>query len=128
MDLPLSSQGSTLDEAVRKLTLLTPSGSNWPYAFVCFNGDTHHVSLPKEGHLSAMTDGMPSNILCGQIHQLEVPQLLHLEAQVVYPEELNGCLIPVIISLPKSLAHSMNVLNNEATYLQVDISHFMTEE
>ena len=70
----------TLDEGVRKLSLLASSGSNWSYAFVCFNGDAHHVPLPKEGHLSAITDGTPSNILCGWICQLEVCQLLHLEA------------------------------------------------
>ena len=93
-----------------------------------FNGDAHHIPLPKEGHLSAMTDRTPSNIPCRQICQLEVHQLLHLEAQVVYPEGLNGCLVLVITSLPKSLAHSTNVLDDEPTFLQVDLSQFSTEE
>ena len=77
---PPQSRVPTLDEAARKLALLTSSSSNWPYTFMHFNGDAHHVPLPKKGHLSVITDGTPSNIPCGQIHQLEVHQLLHLEA------------------------------------------------
>ena len=61
---PCQARVPTLDEAARRLTLLASSGSNWPYAFMHFNGDTCDVPLPKEGHLSAMTKGMPSNILC----------------------------------------------------------------
>ena len=93
-----------------------------------FNGDACHIPLPKEGHLSAMTEGMSSNIPCRRICQLEVHQLLHSEAQVVYPKGLNGCLVLLITSLPKSLSHSMNVLSDEPTFLQVDLSQFMTEE
>ena len=70
---------STIDNAVRKLTLLASARPNWPYMFVQFNGDTHHVPLPKEGHLSAMGEGTPSNIPCRRICQLEVCQLLHSE-------------------------------------------------
>ena len=125
---PYQARVPTLDEAARKLALLTSSGSNWPYAFMHFNGDASHMPLPKEGHLSAMTDGMSSNILCGQIHQLEVCELLHSEIQVAYPKGLNGCLVPVVTSLPKSLAHGMNVLDDELTFLQVDLSQFVTEE
>ena len=47
---------------------------------------------------------------------------------MVYPEGLKGCLVPVITSLPKSLAHGMNVLDDEPTFLQVELSQFMTEE
>ena len=125
---PCQTRVSTSDEAARKLTLLVSSSSNWPYTFVHFNGDAHHIPLPKGGHLSAMNDGMPSNILCGQIHQLEIHQLLHLEAQVVYPKGLNGCLVLVITSLPESLAHGLNVLDDEPIFLQVDLSQFTTEE
>ena len=125
---PCQARVPTLDGVARKLTLITSSSSNWPYTFVHFNGDAHHVPLPKEGHLSAMTYWMPSNIPFGWIHQLEVHQLLHLEAQVIYPEGLNGCLVLVITSLPKSLAHSANVLNDEPIFLQVDLSQFAMEE
>ena len=92
-----------------------------------FNGDAHHVPAPKEGHLSAMTEGMPSNILCRSIHQLEVCQILHSEAQVVYPKGLNGSLDPVITSLPESLSHGITMLNDEPTLLQVDLLQFTME-
>ena len=45
----------------------------------------------------------------------------------MYTEGLNGCLVPVITSLPKSLSHSMTMLNDEPTLLQVGLSQFMTE-
>ena len=85
------------------------------------------MPLPNEGHLSAMMEGMPSNIPCGRIHQLKVHQLLHSEARVVYPEGLNRCLVPVITTLPESLSQGMTLLNDKSTLLQVDISQFMTE-
>ena len=77
---PYQARVSTIEDAAKKLILLASTGPNWPYAFVQFNRDAHHVPLPKEGHLSTMTEGMPSNILCGRIHQLEVHQLLQSEA------------------------------------------------
>ena len=80
---PYLARVSTIDDVMRKLTLLGSARPNWPYVFVQFNGDTHHMPLPKEGHLGTMAEGMPSNILCGRICQLEVHQLLHSEAQVV---------------------------------------------
>ena len=86
---PYQARVSTIDDTVRKLTLLASAGLNWPYMFVQFNGDAHHMPLPKEGHSSAMVEGTPSNILCRRICQLEVHQLLHSEAQVVYPKGLN---------------------------------------
>ena len=125
---PYQTRVSTIDNMVRKLILLTSSGPNWPYMFMWFNGDVHQIPIPKEGHLSAMTEGMPSNVPCRRICQLEVHQLLHSGAQVVYPKGLNGCLVPVITSLPKSLSHGMIVLNDKPTFLQVDLSQFTMEE
>ena len=75
----------TIDEAVRKLTLLTTSGENWAYAFMQLNGDSQYVPLPKKGHLSMMIEGSPSRSLCHHLHQLEVCLLLQLVNQVVYP-------------------------------------------
>ena len=77
---PYQARVSTIDDAVRKLILLASSAPNWPYTFVQFNGDTHHVPFLKEGHLRTMMEGMLSNIPCRRIHQLEVHQLLHSEA------------------------------------------------
>ena len=124
---PYQARVSIIGYTARKLILLTSSRPNWPYTFVWFNGDACHMPLPKEGHLSALTEGMPSNIPWRRIHQLEVHQLLHSEARVVYPKGLNGCLVPVITTLPKSLSHGMTMLNDEPTLLQVDISHFTME-
>ena len=47
---------------------------------------------------------------------------------MVYPEGLKSCLVLVITSLPKTLAHGANVLDDEPTFLQVDLSQFKTEE
>ena len=112
---------SSLDELAKKLALLTTSGRNWAYAFVWFNKDAQHVPLPKEGYLSTMIDGMPSRNACGQLHQLEVCQLLQWEDQVVYPEGLNEGLEPVLTTLQGSLAHGMSMLNKPA-FLLVDLS------
>ena len=48
--------------------------------------------------------------------------------QVVYLEGLNGCLVLVVTSLPKSLPHSINALDDEPTFLQVDLCQFAVEE
>ena len=69
---PFQARVPTLDKVAKNLTLLASGSSNWPYAFMCFHVDAHHLPPPKEGHLSVMTDGMPSNIPCGQICQLEI--------------------------------------------------------
>ena len=57
---PYQAHIPTLDEAARKHVLLTTSHENWAYTFVRFNKDTQCVPLPKEGHLSAIIEGMPS--------------------------------------------------------------------
>ena len=65
--------------------------------------------------MSTMMEGTPSNIPCRRICQLEVHQLLHSEAQVVYPEGLNGCLVLVTTTLPESLSHGMTMLDDKPT-------------
>ena len=77
---PYQARVSAIDDMARKLTLLAFARPNWPYAFVWFNGDAHHMPLPKAGHLSTMAEGTPSNIPCRRICQLEIHQLLHSEA------------------------------------------------
>ena len=47
----------TTGEAVKLLTLLPSTGSDSPYTLVQFNGDAHHVPLPKEGQLSVQVMG-----------------------------------------------------------------------
>ena len=88
------------------------------------NADAHHVSLTKEGHQSVLMEGGTSSVTCGQIIQLDICQLLSSGSQVIYPVGLNGCEIPVIMSLPKSLAKGMTMLGGEPVYLSVDILQY----
>ena len=118
---------STMDEAVKKLELLTTSGENWAYTLVQFNEYTQHVLLPKESHLSTMIKGVPSKIVCRHLCQLEVHLLLQSECQVVYLEGLNGGLELVTMSLPESLTHGVHMLN-DLTFLQVDLSRFTASD
>ena len=64
---PYQARVSTIEEVIKPLNQLSHSGSNLPYAQVCLSGDTHHMSLPTESHLSVMTEGSTSNIPCGRI-------------------------------------------------------------
>ena len=118
---PYQARVSTVEEAVKQLTALVSSGPNWPYALVWLNGDTHHAPLPREGHLSILPEGGTSSAACRRVSQLEVCQLLSSGSQVVYPVGVNGCEIPVITSLPKSLANGTNLLAGKPIYLKVDI-------
>ena len=124
---PISCQSLHHRWCSKKLILLASSKPNWPYAFVQFKGDTHHMPLTEEGHLSTMMEEMPSNIPCRRICQLEVHQLLHSDNWIVYPKGLNRCLVPVITTVPKSLSHGVTMFDKEPTLLQVDISQFMME-
>ena len=122
---PYQAHLSSLDEAVKKLTLLLKSGNNWAYAFVWLNEDTQHVPLSQEGHLSAMIGGAPSRNTCRHLCQLEVHQFLQHGDQMVYPNGLNGGLEPVLTSLTASLAQGMNILGaptHEPSFLPVDLS------
>ena len=93
-----------MEEVVKQLAPLIPTRSDWPYALVWLNADACHAPLPKEGHLSILMEGGTSSAACRQISQLDVCQLLSSGSQVIYPVGLNGCEVPVILSLPKSLA------------------------
>ena len=124
---PYQARVSAIDDGASELILLTSARPNWPYTSVWFNGDTHHMPLPKEGHLSAMMEGMLSNIPCRRICHLEVHQLLHSEAWVVYPKGLNGCLVPVTTTLPNHYPMAWPCFDDEPTLLQVDILQFMME-
>ena len=75
-----------------------------------------------------MVEGNTSNVPCRKIHQLEVCQLLGSGSQVVYPEGLNGCQVPVIMSLPDLLSNGVTMLEGESTFLQVDLSPPATKE
>ena len=117
---------SSLDEALKKLTLLINLGDNWAYTFVQLNeDDQQHVPLSNEGHLSTMVDEAPCRNMCGCLHQLEVCKLLQCGDQVVYPKGLNGGLEPVQTSLSGSLIWGMDMLGKptcKPSFLLVDLS------
>ena len=125
---PYQARISIVDNAAKQLTHLASSGPDWPYALVWLNGDDHHMPLPTEGHLNVMMEGNTSNVPCSKICQLEVHQLLGSASQVVYPEGLNRCQVPVVTSLPKSLSNGMTMLKGEPTFLQVHFSQSATKD
>ena len=55
-------------------------------------------------------------------------QPLSSGSQLVYLEGLNGCQVPVIMTLPESLSNSMTMLEGESTFLQVDLSQSAIKE
>ena len=114
----------SLDEVVRKFTLLIDIGDNWAYAFVWLNKGTLHVPLSSEGHISAMINGALSRSTCGHLCQLQVQWLLQCRSHVVCPEGLNGGLEPVKLSVPQTHVWDMNTLGrpiHESLQLQVDL-------
>ena len=111
---PCQAHLSSLDKVAKKLALLINSSNNWAYAFVWLNEDAQHVTLPKEGHLRAMIDDVPSRDACRHVHQLEVWQLLQCGDWMVQTEGLNGGLEPVLISLSGTLVQGMNTLGEPA--------------
>ena len=73
-------------------------------------------------------EGNTSNVPCRKICQLEAHQLLSSGSQVVHLEGLNGCQVPVVMSLPESLSNGMTMVKGEPTFLQVDLSQSTTKE
>ena len=125
---PYQARVPTVEEAVRELTALAYSGPSWPYTLVHLNGDTHHAPLPREGHLGILPEGGTHRAGFRRISQLEVCQLLSSGLQVIYSVGLNGCEVPLIAPLPKSLANSTNLTGGKSIYLKVDIPQSITEE
>ena len=116
-----------MEKAVKQLTTLVPTGADWPYTLVWLNGDTCHAPLPREGHLSTLVEGTNS-ATSRRVSQLEVCQLLSSSSQVFYPARLNGCVVPIIVSLPKLLAKGTNLLGGKPIYLKVNIPQPVTEK
>ena len=125
---PCQARVPSMEEAVKELTAQVSSGPDWPYALVQLNEDTHHVPLPKEGHLGMLPAGGTDSTACGRISQLEVCKLLISGLQVAYPVGLNGHEDTIIDSLPKSLANGTSLTGGGSIYLEVDIPQYITEE
>ena len=124
---PYQAQVSTMEEAVKQLTTQDFTGPHWPYTLVHLNGDACHMPLPREGYLSVLVEGGIISTTSGRVSQLEVCQLLSSGSQVIYLVGLNGCEVPVIASLPESLAKGANLLGGEPIYLKVDILQCIVE-
>ena len=124
---PYQARVSTIGSAAKQLAQLASTGCNWPCSLVWLNGNAHHMPLPKEGYLSVMAEEITSHVPYGRICQLEVCQLLSSGSHVVYLEGLNGCQVPVIMTLPESLSNSMTLLKGKSTFLQVDFSQSATK-
>ena len=125
---PSQTRVPSMEEAVGKLTAWASSGPNWPYALVQLHKGTHHVPLPKEGHLGILPQRGAEVTPCRQISQLEVHQLLIAGPQVVYPIGLNRCNEPVITPLPELLASGISLTTGEPVYLETDIPPSPAEE
>ena len=125
---PCQARVPTMKEVVRELTAWVSSGPDWPYTLVQLNEDTHHTPLPKEGHLVILPKGGTNSTTCRRISQLEVCQLLISGLQVAYPVGLNGHMVPIVTSLPKSLANGISLTGDRSIYLEVDILQPITEE
>ena len=125
---PYQSRIFTVEEAVKELTALVSSGPNWPYTLVELNEDTCHAPLSREGHLGILPEGGTNRTTCRRISELEVCQLLQSDLQVIYPVGLNGFEIPLITTLPRSLANSTSLTGGKSLYLEVDIPQSIAEE
>ena len=117
-----------MEEVVEKLTSCTSSGTNWPYAIAWLHEGTHHMPLPKDGHLGILPQRGAEEAPYGWISQLEVCQLLANSPQVIYPVGLNGQDEPIITSLPEPLASGVSLTASESTYLGIDIPSPPVEE
>ena len=118
----------TVEEAVRELTTLVSSGPNWPHTLVWLNEDTCHAPLPRERHLGVLPEGGTDSTTHGRISQLEVCQLLIFGQQVIYQVGLNGHKVPLITSLPESLANGTSLTGGKSVYLKVDILQSIVKE
>ena len=112
-----------MEEAVEKLTAWACSGPDWPCTLVWLHESTHHVPLPKEGHLGILPQRGAEATPCRWISQL-----LITGPQVAYPIGLNRYEEPIIISLLESLANGISLTGGKSVYLEIDIPPSPAEE
>ena len=65
---PCQARVPFMQEAVGKLTAWVSSGHNWPYTLMQLHEGTHHVPLPKEGHLGILPQRGAEATPCRQIN------------------------------------------------------------
>ena len=100
---PNQVRAATMEEAVKKLTACTSSGTNWPYTLVQLYKGPCHAPLPKDNHLGILPQGKVEETPCGWISQLKICQLLAAGPPVIYPIGLNRHDEPIITTLPELL-------------------------
>ena len=125
---PSQVREATMEEAVKKLTVCTSSGADWPYALVQLCKDPHHAPLPKNKHLGILPQGKVQETFFGWIRQLKVHQLLATSTQVIYPIGLNRHDEPIITTLPEMLDSGISLITSEHIYLGIDIPSPPVEE
>ena len=125
---PNQVRAATMEEAVKKLTTCTSSGTDWPYALAQLHEGTCYTPLPKDGHLGILPQRGVEETPCGYVSQLEVCQLLAAGPQVIYPVGLNGQDEPLITTLPELLASSVSLTASKYIYLGIDIPSPPVEE
>ena len=108
------------EEAIGILSTCTSNGLDWPYVFILLYEGVNHVPLPKDKHLSVLSQGNAESP-CGQISKLEVCQLLSAGLRVVYPVGLNRDDQSATINLPGLLHSSSSVTINDHPYIKIDI-------
>ena len=111
---------SLLEEAAKKVTLLTNTTGDWPYSFVQLCEDSQHIPLSNARHISLMVNGVPSRSACRCLSCLEVHKLLQCGSEVVYPEGLNGDFELIWVPLPKQSVWDAES-TNEPAMLQVNL-------
>ena len=62
---PSQARIPSMEEAVGKLTACASSRPDWPYALVQLHEGTHHVPLPKEGHMGILPQSGAEATPCG---------------------------------------------------------------
>ena len=72
---PHQARASTMEEELGILSTCTSNGLDWPYVFIQLYEGANHAPLPKDKHLSILSQGNVESP-CGQISQLKARQLL----------------------------------------------------
>ena len=109
---------SSMEEAMKKVTLFISSGEGHYYALVSISKDTRYLPLSDAAHISMLVGGAPGKSAYGYVSQLGVCQLLCSGGTVVYPVGLNGGLKPLRAVFPKIPPWEMGA-TQESTYLRI---------
>ena len=104
-----------MEEALEILSTCTSNGLDWPYIFIQSYEGANHVPLPRDKHLSILSQGNMESP-CRWISQL-----LSAKPRVIYPVGLNEDDQPATIDLPGPLHNGSSVTNDDPPYLKIDI-------